>query len=200
MPSAKDVLNATHGKLVFDRRVRVLSDVLAAALPKDAKVLDVGTGDGSIAANIMKQRTDLAIEGVDVFQRPSTRIPVTVFDGAISHSATARSTASCSSTYCTTLTTPACSCARPRGLQTIASSSRIICWKACSRVRLCASWIGWEIEGTTSSCRTTICLARGGTESSAEPDFKSTLGGANSGSILIRLPGSSTGSCILWRG
>jgi SAM-dependent methyltransferase len=81
LPSAKDALNATHGKLVFDRRVRVLSDVLATALPKDAKVLDVGTGDGSIAANIMKQRTDLAIEGVDVFQRPSTQIPVTVFDG-----------------------------------------------------------------------------------------------------------------------
>jgi SAM-dependent methyltransferase len=82
MPSAKDVLNVTHGKLVFARRARVLSDILASTLPKDAKVLDVGTGDGSIAANIMKQRTDLAIEGVDVFQRPTTHIPVTVFDGS----------------------------------------------------------------------------------------------------------------------
>jgi len=81
LPSAKDVLNATHGKLVFGRRVRVLSDILATTLPKDAKVLDVGTGDGSIAANIMKQRVDLAIEGVDVFKRPTTQIPVTVFDG-----------------------------------------------------------------------------------------------------------------------
>jgi SAM-dependent methyltransferase len=81
LPSAKDVLNATHGKLVFGRRVRVLSDTLATILPKDARVLDVGTGDGSIAANIMKQRPDLAIEGVDVFRRPTTHIPVTVFDG-----------------------------------------------------------------------------------------------------------------------
>jgi SAM-dependent methyltransferase len=81
LPSAKDALNATHGKLVFGRRVRVLSDTLATILPKDARVLDVGAGDGSIAANIMKQRADLAIEGVDVFQRPTTQIPVTVFDG-----------------------------------------------------------------------------------------------------------------------
>jgi len=81
LPGAKDILNATHGKLVFDRRVRVLSEVLAATLPKDARVLDVGTGDGSIAANIMKRRADLTIEGVDVFERPTTHIPVTVFDG-----------------------------------------------------------------------------------------------------------------------
>jgi SAM-dependent methyltransferase len=81
LPSAKDVLNATHGKLVFSRRVRVLSDILATTIPKHAKVLDVGTGDGSIAASIMNQRADLAIEGVDVFERPATQIPVTVFDG-----------------------------------------------------------------------------------------------------------------------
>ena len=81
MPTAKDVLNATHGKLVFGRRVRVLSDVLATTIPKGARVLDVGTGDGSIAASIMKQRADLVIEGVDVFQRPTIHIPVAVFDG-----------------------------------------------------------------------------------------------------------------------
>jgi SAM-dependent methyltransferase len=81
LSSAKDVLNATHAKLVFGRRVGVLTDVLAMTIPKDARVLDVGTGDGSIAANIMKQRMDLSIEGVDVFERPTTHIPVTVFDG-----------------------------------------------------------------------------------------------------------------------
>jgi SAM-dependent methyltransferase len=81
LSTAKNLLNATHGKFVFGRRVRVLSDVLSTVLPKDARILDVGTGDGSIAANIMKQRGDLAIEGVDVFQRPTTHIPVTVFNG-----------------------------------------------------------------------------------------------------------------------
>jgi SAM-dependent methyltransferase len=81
LPSGKDILNATHRKLVFGRRVRVLSDILAMTLPKHAMVLDVGTGDGSIAVNIMKQRSDLTIEGIDVFQRPTTHIPVTVFDG-----------------------------------------------------------------------------------------------------------------------
>jgi SAM-dependent methyltransferase len=81
LSTAKSLLNATHGKFVFGRRVRVLSDVLSTVLPKDARILDVGTGDGSIAANILKQRGDLAIEGVDVLQRPTTHIPVTVFDG-----------------------------------------------------------------------------------------------------------------------
>ena len=111
--SAKQVLNATHGKLVFGRRVRVLSDILATTLPKAARVLDVGTGDGSIALNIIKRRADLAIEGVDVFRRPTTQIPVTVFDGRHLPFATAHSTASCSSTYFTIRTTPACSCAKP---------------------------------------------------------------------------------------
>jgi len=74
-------LNATHGKLVFGRRVRALSDILATTFPRDAKVLDVGTGDGTIAASIMKHRADVAIKGVDVLQRPTTQIPVTVFDG-----------------------------------------------------------------------------------------------------------------------
>jgi len=78
---AKLVLNLTHHKLVFGRRVRALSNALAAALPSNANVLDVGTGDGSIAALVMQQRPDVAIQGIDVLLRPDSRIPVTLFDG-----------------------------------------------------------------------------------------------------------------------
>lgn len=81
MANAKDLLNATHQKLIFGRRVRVLSNILSQTLPSDASVLDVGTGDGSVAAMIMKQRTDVVIQGVEVIQRPSTHIPVKLFDG-----------------------------------------------------------------------------------------------------------------------
>jgi len=81
LTAAEAILNSVHDKLVFGRRVRVLSEALAKQLPPNAKVLDVGTGDGSIAALIMAQRSDVAIKGVDVFLRAKTRIPVTTFDG-----------------------------------------------------------------------------------------------------------------------
>ena len=45
-------------------------------------MLDVGTGDGSIAAEIERLRPDVEISGVDVFIRPETQIPVALFDGA----------------------------------------------------------------------------------------------------------------------
>jgi SAM-dependent methyltransferase len=44
-------------------------------------VLDVGTGDGSIANAIMLLRPDITIEGIDVLLRPSVLIPVRLFDG-----------------------------------------------------------------------------------------------------------------------
>ena len=81
MTAAEAILNTVHDRLVFGRRVRVLSEALAKQLPPNAKVLDVGTGDGSIAALIMEQRPDVAIEGVDVFLRANRRIPVRTFDG-----------------------------------------------------------------------------------------------------------------------
>src|SRR5262245_8174328 len=79
--AAKELLNALHYKLVFERRVHVLSEVLARILPMNAKVLDVGTGAGSIAKLIMRQRRDVAIQGVDIVRRPKTRIPIKLFDG-----------------------------------------------------------------------------------------------------------------------
>ncbi|MGE0418479.1 MAG: class I SAM-dependent methyltransferase, partial [Acetobacteraceae bacterium] len=71
-----------HEQFVFKRRTRVLSEALAQAIPTEARsVLDVGCGDGSIAALIQAGRPELSITGVDVLVRPETRIPVTQFDG-----------------------------------------------------------------------------------------------------------------------
>jgi SAM-dependent methyltransferase len=50
-------------------------------LPADARVLDIGCGDGSIAAAIMDLRSDVAITGVDVLVREVARIPVLPYDG-----------------------------------------------------------------------------------------------------------------------
>ena len=75
------LIGRIHGGYVHNRRSDVLSRKLAAVIPQDAKVLDVGCGDGLVAKLIMERRPDLTIEGIDVLVRPDTYIPVRPFDG-----------------------------------------------------------------------------------------------------------------------
>lgn len=75
------VTGKLHSTLVFGRRVRVLADRLCELLPRDARILDVGCGDGSLDALILNRRPDVSIQGIDVLVRPDTRIPVEPFDG-----------------------------------------------------------------------------------------------------------------------
>jgi len=70
-----------HEKLVFGRRVRVLARQLATLLPPNAKVLDVGCGDGTIDCLIAQKSPGICIEGIDVLVRPTAKIPVRAFDG-----------------------------------------------------------------------------------------------------------------------
>jgi len=65
------------------RRLRVLADILAPLLPRDARVLDVGCGDGRLALRIRALRPDLVIEGAEVKPRAGTAITVTPFDGRV---------------------------------------------------------------------------------------------------------------------
>ncbi len=74
-------LDRLHATSVFPRRVRVLADLIAPLLPAGAAVLDVGCGDGAVAAGIMARRRDVRIRGVDVLVRQPSRIPVERFDG-----------------------------------------------------------------------------------------------------------------------
>ncbi|MHA6691112.1 class I SAM-dependent methyltransferase [Devosia sp. A449] len=80
--SAKNLLNQVHDKVIFGRRVQVLAQALAAAIPTGGRVLDLGCGDGQVALGLMRLRPDLAVEGVDVMERKHSHIPVTVYDGA----------------------------------------------------------------------------------------------------------------------
>ncbi|MBK8476219.1 MAG: methyltransferase domain-containing protein [Opitutaceae bacterium] len=75
------LLNTLHGGKVFPRRQRVLVGHIAALIPDGCTVLDVGTGDGSIAQAIQSQKTGVEIRGIDVLVRRETKIPVTPFDG-----------------------------------------------------------------------------------------------------------------------
>jgi SAM-dependent methyltransferase len=71
-----------HEKLVFGRRARVLSDWFAEFVPRGARVLDVGCGDGLISALLKSKRADIEILGTDVLPRSSTHVPVHLFDGS----------------------------------------------------------------------------------------------------------------------
>lgn len=76
-----DPIGWLHGRMVFGRRVAVLARHVAALLPRHAAVLDIGCGDGSIAARIGELRPDVRIEGIDVLVRADTKIPAQEFDG-----------------------------------------------------------------------------------------------------------------------
>ena len=76
-----DLWKKAHTDLVHNRRVDRLCTHICEMLPADASVLDVGCGDGLLAATIRQKRPDVTITGVDVLVRPTARIPVTQFDG-----------------------------------------------------------------------------------------------------------------------
>ena len=71
-----------HERLVFGRRVGILSDWFAKLVPKGARVLDVGCGDGLISSVLQSKRPDLLVRGIDVLARAQTHIPVELFDGS----------------------------------------------------------------------------------------------------------------------
>jgi len=75
------IIGRIHGSCVHSRREGVLCSHLASFIPEHASVLDVGTGDGLLAKLLSERRPDLALEGVDVLPRPTSHIPVRLFDG-----------------------------------------------------------------------------------------------------------------------
>jgi len=71
-------LQASHiWRSHLDALVRNVSDLL----PQKAQVLDVGCGDGRVAAEIVASRPDITIQGLEVLLRQKSFIPVSQFDG-----------------------------------------------------------------------------------------------------------------------
>lgn len=78
-----NLFGKVHGELVHNRRVRQLCRHLSDLLPENARVLDVGCGDGLLAGLIQQQRPDVDIRGIDIMVREKTHIPVEKFDGSV---------------------------------------------------------------------------------------------------------------------
>jgi SAM-dependent methyltransferase len=74
-------VDTVHGRCVHPRRVEVLSQHFAGIIPRAARVLDVGCGDGRLASLIASKRPDLSFQGIDVLLRPNPAITVAPFDG-----------------------------------------------------------------------------------------------------------------------
>ena len=55
--------------------------MLAAQIPQNASVLDIGCGDGTIGSLIAELRPDIRIEGVEFLVRPGCKIECHSFDG-----------------------------------------------------------------------------------------------------------------------
>ncbi len=70
-----------HGRNVHVRRVRVLRDRIAALIPSNASVLDVGCGDGLLSGLLAEARPDITVKGIEVLVRPDAHVPVEEFDG-----------------------------------------------------------------------------------------------------------------------
>src|SRR3954466_11161963 len=75
------LLDRLHGNFVHGRRVNVLARWLSDLISADARVLDVGCGDGLLAKIVGDARPDLTLEGIDVLVRGQTHVPVRAFDG-----------------------------------------------------------------------------------------------------------------------
>lgn len=76
-----NLLERIHARHVLGRRAQVLSRQVAELLPRGARLLDVGCGDGLIAALVGRARPDVHVAGVDVLVRGQTWIDVQAFDG-----------------------------------------------------------------------------------------------------------------------
>jgi len=76
-----NIVERIHGAFIQQRRVCRLVRHLDEVIPPDALALDIGCGDGQLAATLREKRPDITIEGLDVLKREKTWIPVREFDG-----------------------------------------------------------------------------------------------------------------------
>lgn len=70
-----------HREAIHRRRVRQIVQPLGRWLPRDVTLLDVGSGDARVAAELRRFRPDLQITCIDPLLRADAVLPVQAFDG-----------------------------------------------------------------------------------------------------------------------
>lgn len=75
------LLNRLHERYVVERRIQSLARHLTEVLPTGARVLDVGCGDGRLTHQVIHQRPDLSLQGIDRVARVRTAIEASTYDG-----------------------------------------------------------------------------------------------------------------------
>jgi SAM-dependent methyltransferase len=75
------LLERIHAQYIQERRLCRLVHHLKDLIPRGARVLDVGCGDGRLAHLLKQERGDITIKGIDVLIRDQTWIDVQWFDG-----------------------------------------------------------------------------------------------------------------------
>jgi SAM-dependent methyltransferase len=74
-------LASLHERYVHNRRTSILSEWCSRLMPRNASVLDVGSGDGRLARLVADKRRDISIHGIDVRARTDAVIDVEAFNG-----------------------------------------------------------------------------------------------------------------------
>ena len=77
------IQNSVHRSCALNRRIRVLARELATLIPENSTVLDVGTGSGEIARQIIELKRGVTIRAIDTVVRDHCAIPVEPYDGSI---------------------------------------------------------------------------------------------------------------------
>ena len=70
-----------HDRFIRQRRTIVLAKHLSGLILPDARVLDVGCGDGELTRRIANLRSDAEISGVEVLSRENAQLEIQIFDG-----------------------------------------------------------------------------------------------------------------------
>jgi len=76
-----NLIKSAHSRLIISRRTKILAGLVAKLIPNNARVLDIGCGDGLIDSYILEKRPDINITGVDVLEREKNYIPVILYNG-----------------------------------------------------------------------------------------------------------------------
>ena len=75
------MIKSFHHRWIFQRRIEILSSVLAEMIPPGSSVLDIGCGDGNIGSLIRQKASGVSIHGLEVMARPACEIEYSLFDG-----------------------------------------------------------------------------------------------------------------------